>query len=185
MKVFGLVVALLLVLPVAAGAAPAMRPLTPTAPPECGADDLFDAGDLARRVLGQHWKALGPHEQEEFARLFRDIATRAVMRVRARMMPEHGSSMPIEYRLSPGDAQWTVYDIVVDGVSLVANYRSQLNAILGTASVAELLERMRAKASRQPRFDAAVEGAPAEREARGRLVAGLLLGAVARGRWAR
>jgi hypothetical protein len=182
MKLFGIAIVVpLMVLATAAGAAPAPRPL------DVAADDPFDAGDLARRVLAQHWKALVPQEQDEFVRLFRDVATRSLARVRGRMTSEHGAPVAIVYRLSRSDAQWTVYDIVVDGVSLVANYRSQLHAILGTSSVAELLERMRTEASRAPPSGEAVEGATAaEREtARGRLVAGLLLGAASRGRWTR
>jgi ABC-type transporter MlaC component len=175
MKPFGIVIVVpLLLLATAASAAPAPRP-------------EFDADDVARRVLAQHWKALDPREQDEFVRLFRDVVARSVTRVRARMAPEGGSPMAIEYRLSRSEAQWTVHDIVVDGVSLVANYRSQLNAILATSSVAELLERMRTEASRHGPSGEAVEGeTAAELEtARGRLVAGLLLGAVSRGRWTR
>jgi ABC-type transporter MlaC component len=181
MKLFGLVIVmLLLVLPAAASAAPATRPLAVVAPSDRGADDLFDAGDLARRVLAQHWKALRPEEQDEFVQLFRDVAARSVARVRARTSPEQGAPAPIEYRLSRRDAQWTVHDIVVDGVSLVANYRSQLNSILATSSVAELLERMRTEASRPP-----PSGEADLEMARERLVAGLLLGAASRARWTR
>jgi hypothetical protein len=190
MRPFGFVSVMLLMLATAASAAPATWPLDLTASsvsPGRAADDLFDVGDLARRVLGQRWKALDPREQDEFGRLFRDVATRSVARVRARMTREHASPMPIEYRLARSDGQWIVYDIVVNGVSLVANYRRQLNTILGTSSVAELLERMRAEASWRPAPGETVEGGTvAEQEtARERLVAGLLLSAAARSRWAR
>ena len=184
MKPFGIVVVVpLLALATAASAAPAPRPL------DVGraAGDLFDADDVARRVLAQHWKALHPQEQDEFVQLFRDVVARSVARVRARTSPEQGAPTPIEYRLSRRDARWTVHDIVVDGVSLVSNYRSQLNSILGTSSVTGLLERMRTEASRHPPSGDALEGeTAAEREtARERLVAGLLLGAASRARWAR
>ena len=190
MKPFGFVIVMLLALATAAGAAPATRPLDRVASsvsPDRAADDLFDVGDLARRVLGPHWKTLDPREQDEFVRLFRDVATRSGARVRARMTREHASPMPIEYRLARSDGQWTVYDIVVDGASLVANYRRQLNAILGTSSVAELLERMRTEASRRPAPGETVEGGTVSEQetARERVVAGLLLSAAARARWAR
>ena len=84
--------------------------------------------------------------------------------------------------------QWTVYDVVLDGVSLVSNYRSQFNAIIGTSSVAQLLERMQAEPSRRPQFPDAVAGATItepETSARDRLAAGLLLGAAAHARWGR
>src|SRR4029077_7772516 len=73
-------------------------------------------------------------------------------RVRSRIIPNQGPEIRIEYRLSRGGSQWTVYDIVLDGVSLVSNYRSQFNSIIATSSVAELLERMQAEPSRRPQF---------------------------------
>jgi hypothetical protein len=69
---------------------------------------------------------------------------------------------------------------VVDGVSLVSNYRSQFNVIIGTSSMAQLLERMETAGSGRPPGGDATGGATTaapETSARGRLVAGLLLGA--------
>jgi phospholipid transport system substrate-binding protein len=173
------------------------------------ADELFDVDDIARRALGQHWKGLAPQEQHEFIRLFRDVLTQsfvAIMQryngdhgasvaenvagtfaqVHSRITPDRGPETTIEYRLSRSGWQWTVYDIVLDGVSLVSNYRSQFNAIIGTSSVAQLFERMRTEPSRRPQSPGAVAGvriAEPETSARGRLAAGLLLGAAAHGRW--
>jgi MlaC protein len=180
----------LLVLNAAAGAAAAPRPLDVRASSVSGnpaAADLFDPADLARRVLAQHWKTLDPRQQEEFVRLFRDVVAHSLTRIRARMTSERESPMTIEYRRSRSNAQWTVYDIVVDGVSLVSSYRSQLNDILRTSSVAELLEHMRTEAARRPLSGEAAENAMAAdlELVRERLIAGLLLGAVSRGRWAR
>jgi phospholipid transport system substrate-binding protein len=167
------------------------------------ADNLFAVDDMARRALGQHWKGLVPRQRDEFVGLFRDVLTQSFVtiverftgdpvasldeaiagtfaQVRSRIMPEKGLESTIEYRLSRNGSQWTVYDIVLDGVSLVSNYRSQFNAIIGTSSVAQLPERMRAEPSRRPQFPDAVAGAtvtePAT-SARGRRAAGLLLGA--------
>jgi phospholipid transport system substrate-binding protein len=175
------------------------------------ADDLFNVGDIARRALAQHWKGLGPRERDEFVGLFRAVLTQSFVtivqrytadraplldeevagtfaQVRSRIMPEQGPEITIEYRLSRSGSQWTVYDIVFDRVSLVSNYRSQLNSIIGTSSVARLLERMRAEPSRRLRSPDAVPGATiadAETSARGRLAAGLLLGAASSARWGR
>jgi len=173
------------------------------------ADELFDVYEIARRALGQHWKGLLPQEQHEFIRLFRDVLTQSFVtivqrytgdnvasvdeeiagifaQVHSRISAERGSETTIEYRLSRSGSQWTVYDIVLDGVSLVSNYRSQFNAIIGTSSVAQLLERMRTEPSRRPPSPDAVAGATIaepETSARGRLAAGLLLGAAAHARW--
>jgi phospholipid transport system substrate-binding protein len=174
-------------------------------------DDLFDVDDIARRALGQHWKGLVPRERDEFVGLFRDVLTQSFVtiverytgdhvasvdeevagtfaQVRSRITPEQGPEITIEYRLSRSGSQWTVYDIVLDGVSLVSNYRSQFNAIIGASSVAQLLERMRTGPSRRPPSPDAVAGATIaepETSARGRLAAGLLLGAASYARWGR
>jgi phospholipid transport system substrate-binding protein len=167
------------------------------------ADDLFDVDDIARRALGRHWKSLGPREQEEFVGLFRGVLTQSFVaiverytgddamsvteaiagtfaQVHSRIAPEHGAEITIEYRLSRRGPQWAVYDVVLDGVSLVSNYRSQFNALLGASSVAGLLERMRAEPSRCLPSPAVVAGATTaapEPSARERLAAGVLLGA--------
>jgi len=166
-------------------------------------DELFDVDDVARRALGQHWKGLVPREQDEFVGLFRAVLTRsfvtvlqrdtgdhvpsldeevggAFAQVRSRSTPEQGPEITIEYRLSLSGSQWTAYDIVLDGVSLVSNYRSQFNAIIGTSSVAGLLEQMRTEPSRHLQAPDVVTGATiAEPGAstRRRLAAGLLLSA--------
>jgi len=173
------------------------------------AHDFFDVSDMARRALGQHWKGLLPREREEFVQLFGDVLTQSFVtiverytgdnvaslgeevagsfaQVRSRVTLERGSEIAIEYRLSRRGSQWTVYDIVLDGVSLVSNYRSQFNSIVGTSSVAQLLERMRtARTQRPPGPDAVGSASSAEREesARGRLVAGLLLSVASYPRW--
>jgi len=150
-------------------------------------DDLFHVDDIARRALGRHWKDLVPGEQDEFVGLFRRVLTQSFVtivehytgedvisvheevagtfaQVHSRITPVRGPEIAIEYRLSRRGPQWSVYDIVLDGVSLVSNYRSQLNAIIGTSSVAQLLERMRTEPSRCRQSPDVVAGAIAERE---------------------
>jgi len=83
--------------------------------------------------------------------------------VRFRVTPDHAAESTIEYRLSWGGSRWTVYDIVVDGVSLVSTYRNQFKAIIGTSSVADLLQGMRTEPSRcrlSPDVVAAAQGEP-------------------------
>jgi phospholipid transport system substrate-binding protein len=166
------------------------------------ADDLFDVDAIARRALGQHWKGLLPSQQHEFIRLFRDVLRQSFVtilerytgddatsvaeevagtfaQVHSRITPERGPETTIEFRLFRSGPRWTVYDVVLDGVSLVSNYRSQFNAIIGTSSVAQLLERMRTEPSWRPQSPDVVAGAALaepEPSARGRFAAGLLLG---------
>src|SRR4029450_11884950 len=135
--------------------------------------EFFDVGAIARRALGQQWKGLGSRDRDEFVELFRAALTHsfvtvlqryagdhvasvdeevagAFARVRSRITPSQGLETRIEYRLSRSGSQWTVYDIVLDGGSLVSSLRTQLSAIIGTASVAQFLERMRREPSWRP-----------------------------------
>jgi|GEM_PF-490711 phospholipid transport system substrate-binding protein len=172
------------------------------------ARDLFDVNDMARRALGQHWQGLPPLEQEEFVRLFTgvlrqsfvavierhtdgDLASMyeevagAYARVRSRGTRVPGSESRIEYRLFASGPRWAVYDIVLDGASLVADLRAQFHAIIVTSPSLQLLERMRTEASGHARARAAIPDARAdelEASARERLATGLLLGAASRAR---
>lgn len=175
------------------------------------ADDFFDVGDIARRALGQHWKDLGSRDRDEFVELFRAALTHsfvtvlqrhagdhvasvdeevagAFARVRSRITPSQGLETRIEYRLSRRGSQWTVDDIVLDGVSLVSSLGSQLSAIIGTSSVAQFLERLRREPSWCPLSPAVMAGitvAEPEPSARGRVAVGLLLRGAASSRRSR
>ena len=164
-------------------------------------DDFFDVGDIARRALGQQWKGLGSRDRDEFVELFRAALTHsfatvlqryaddhvasvdeevagAFARVRSRITPSQGPETRIEYRLSRRGSQWTVDDVVLDGVSLVSSLESQLSAIIGTSSVAQFLERLRREPSWCPLSPAVMAGstvAEPEPSARGRVAIGLLL----------
>ena len=135
------------------------------------AETLFDFQEMARRTLGQHWIERSPQEQEEFVRLFADLLERSYLttignyrlatvtfqsesveggsaRVRSRLIPDRRAEIPIEYRLLQGGGRWAVYDVVVEGVSLISSYRSQFNSIIRTSSFARLLDRMRNREAR-------------------------------------
>jgi phospholipid transport system substrate-binding protein len=170
---------------------------------------LFDVNDMARRALGRHWKDLSPPEQQAFVRLFTDVLTQSFVtiverhtggnvasrneevagtfaQVRFRITPAQESQIAIEYRLSESGAQWSVYDVVLDGVSLVSNYRTQFSTIIATSSVPQLLERMRTEQSRRPQLRETARDATtteAEMSARGRLAAGVLLALGSYARW--
>lgn len=64
-------------------------------------------------------------------------------KVRSRITTDRRVEIPIEYRLLESGARWAVYDVVLDGVSLVSNYRSQFNSIIQTFSFADLLAKLR------------------------------------------
>ena len=141
------------------------------------AEELFDFNEMSRRMLGRHWSEGTPEEQAEFVRLFTDLLERSYLtalthfpsvaitfegesvngpyaQVSSQILVGRRGNASLEYRLLETDGRWAVYDIAVDGVSLVLGYRSQFNSILRTSRFSELLDRLRSReASLTPRGD--------------------------------
>ena len=65
--------------------------------------------------------------------------------MRTRLVTKQGTEIPVEYRMRLRDGKWLVYDVVIEGVSLIANYRAQFNKIITTSSYEELVKRMKTK----------------------------------------
>jgi phospholipid transport system substrate-binding protein len=132
------------------------------------ADDIFDFNELAQRSLARHWRTLTDEQRREFVPLFSDLIERSYMSkielysgepiqylgervdgdlatVATRIITKNGTEVPIDYRMLKRGDRWLVFDVSIEGVSLVANYRSQFNTIMQTASYAELVKKMRAR----------------------------------------
>jgi len=130
-------------------------------------EQLFDFHEMSRRLLGAHWQEGSASQQEEFIELFAEMLERMYLtsiaripraaiqfegeliagdyaRVSSRIAGRRGDTS-VEYRLVDHDGQWAVYDIAVEGVSLVSSYRSQFTSILRNSSFASLLERLRSR----------------------------------------
>ena len=137
------------------------------------ADQMFNWPAMARGALGQHWNERTPAEQAEFARLFGDVFERAYLSkiqladaerfaylgdtvegdhtvVRTRITTNNGTVIPVNYRVQLAEGgDWRVYDLDIEGVSLVNNYRTQFNSIIGRSSYAELVNRLNALRERR------------------------------------
>ena len=132
------------------------------------ADDIFDFQETAKRSLARHWPPRSPAEQAEFVRLFADLLERSYIsrielyggekiaylndsldgdqaQVRTRIVTKSGTEVPVDYRMLKRGERWLVYDVIIEGVSLVANYRTQFNKIIQTSSYAELVRKMKVK----------------------------------------
>lgn len=132
------------------------------------AEQIFDYPDTARRALGPHWKARTPEEQQEFVALFADLLDRAYWSkidqyqgedvrytgesldgnqatVKTMLVTPRGTSIPVDYRMHPVNGRWLVYDVVIEGVSLVANYRTQFNKVIQSESYPALVQKLRAR----------------------------------------
>jgi phospholipid transport system substrate-binding protein len=137
------------------------------------ANDIFDWTETARRSLARHWQARSPAEREEFVKLFGDLLERSYISkiesyggekidflgdsvdgdqavVRTKIETKQGTEVPVEYRMLRRGDRWLVYDVVIEGVSLVGNYRTQFNKIIQTSSYQELVKKLRTK---QEEFD--------------------------------
>lgn len=142
------------------------------------ASEVFDVAETARRALGTHWQQRTPAEREEFTRLFADLLERTYISkidlyggekvqytgeqvdgdramVRAKVVTSKGSEISIEARMLKNGERWLIYDIAIENVSLIANYRVQFNQIIRKSSYAELVNRL--KSNRNEFLD---EGAP-------------------------
>ena len=131
-------------------------------------EEIFDYPDTARRALGPHWTARTPEEQREFVQLFADLLDRAYFSkidryqgekvrygaetingneaiVKTMIVTRAGSEVPIDYRMHLAGGRWLVYDVNIEGVSLVSNYRTQFNKIVQTESYQTLVQKLRAK----------------------------------------
>ena len=136
------------------------------------ADEIFDYGEMSKRALGVHWQQMPAAERERFVRLFSDVLDRAYFEkidsysgekvryldakvdadqatVPTRVTTEKGTDIPVEYRMHRDQGRWLVHDVIIEGVSLVNNYRSQFDRIIRTASVGELLKRLETQAAGQ------------------------------------
>ena len=137
------------------------------------AEGIFDYPETARRALGQHWNARTPQQQQEFVKLFADLLDRSYVSkidmyqgervhygaesvqgdeatVKTTISTKNGSDIPVDYRMHQKNGRWLVYDVIIEGVSLVSNYRTQFNKVIQTESYDALVQRLRAKDSGEP-----------------------------------
>lgn len=130
----------------------------------------FDYPEMSRRSLGAPWNQLSDKDKEEFVDLFRTLLTNTyadrvetysgdgVQYLNERTEKEYAevrtkvlsgkTEIPMDYRLLNKNNDWRVYDVVVDGVSLVNNYRGQFTKILHTSSYPGLVEQLRKKSDK-------------------------------------
>lgn len=131
-------------------------------------DNVFDWEEMAKRSLARHWKKRTSEEKKAFTALFSQLLERTYITRIERYEDEkvvygeekiddhyavlktsiestRGVSIPVDYRLRYKGSRWLVYDIVVEGVSLVNNYRTQFSKMLQSGTYEELVRRLEAK----------------------------------------
>ena len=129
------------------------------------AEEMFDAVEAGRRALGIHWARLSAEEQKRFVRLFLELLERAYVTkvdlyggqrvkylgesvdgdhavVRAKVLTKKGREVPADTKMVRRAERWLVYDVLVENIGLVANYRAQFDHIIRTSSYQELVRRL-------------------------------------------
>jgi len=132
----------------------------------------FHFEEMSRRSLGVHWKGRTPEERKEFLSVFREVLENSYAgkiegyrgekfvfgkealdlpyaEVRTKIVTSQGEQFAVNYRLLQDEGGWRVYDVVIEGVSLVNNYRSQFAEMLGKYPFGEMMDRLR-KTARSP-----------------------------------
>jgi phospholipid transport system substrate-binding protein len=130
----------------------------------------FDFQEMAQRSLGAHWQRRTPEEQREFIKVFSDLLEQTYVdkiesynnekfiyaneridgsyaEVGSKMRTSKGEEFTINYKLHRVGEDWKVYDLVIENISLMNNYRSQFNCILTGSTYDELISKIKAKVS--------------------------------------
>jgi phospholipid transport system substrate-binding protein len=128
----------------------------------------FDFAEMAKRSLGAQWQKRSSEEQRQFVELFTEVLEGAYVdtiesyngekilvgkeaedknfaEVNTKIITSKGEEVMVDYKLHQAGGDWKVYDVVVENISLVSNYRSQFNRVIAQSSYDELLRRMKAK----------------------------------------
>jgi phospholipid transport system substrate-binding protein len=135
-------------------------------------ETVFDFKELSRRTLGREWKKMKPEQQKEFVQLFKELLQgvyadrllaysdqkitfeketmlkKGSAEVQSYLQTSDGKKIPLFYRLTDKSGSWKVYDVIIEGVSMVKNYRTQFREILAKNSPEKLLEILRAKVNK-------------------------------------
>jgi phospholipid transport system substrate-binding protein len=134
--------------------------------------DMFDEMEFSRRTLQRNWNKFTPDQRKEFVDLFEQVLEKAYLdkileysnekivfhketmasddkaEIQSKIVPS-SKEIPIYYRMILKNGKWKVYDVVVENVSLVQNYRTQFSDILASGTPEKLLETLRQKVKAQ------------------------------------
>jgi phospholipid transport system substrate-binding protein len=130
--------------------------------------EAFDVQETARRALGPHWQARTAAEREEFVLLFAELLEQTYIaridyfggeklrfvsekidgdyaNVRAHVVTRQGTEVPVDARMLRKGERWLIYDVVIENVSLINNYRAQFDRIIRSASYGELVKKLKSR----------------------------------------
>lgn len=127
----------------------------------------FDFDEMSRRSLGSNWNEITPEEQKDFTTVFSELLARTYLSKIETVKPgmvkveseqvegnkavvktvvlSQGDTFPIDYKMMNRDNNWRVYDVVIENIGLVANYRNEFSGIIRKDKFSGLMEKLRAK----------------------------------------
>lgn len=135
------------------------------------ANERFDWTGMAMRSLARHWRERTNEQKKEFVPLFTDLLERTYMKrienysgdkvsydgekvdgkyslVKIRIFTDKQVEIPVVYKLKKKGPEWKIYDVSIEGVSLVNNYRKQFDSIILSSSYEGLVEKLREKVAK-------------------------------------
>lgn len=137
------------------------------------ANEIFDFTEISQRSLARHWAARTPAERQEFVSLFGNLLEHSYITkieaysgeriqytgevpdgeqavVKTRIVTKQGVEIPVDYRMFLKAERWRAYDVNIEGVSLVANYRTQFNTVIQRNGYSDLVVKLKAKQDEGP-----------------------------------
>ena len=131
-------------------------------------ESKFDIEEMAKRALGSNWQGRSRQQQDNFVMLFTNLLAASYLdniepyagqkffylsetqkegfsEVATKVVDKKGEEVAINYKLHATNGNWKIYDLLIENVSLVNNYRSQFNRVLTTIPFDELLKRLQRK----------------------------------------
>lgn len=132
---------------------------------------IFDFGEFSSRTVGPRWREFNPETRKKFADAFANLLFNTYLNkvtgyngekvdwlgevvskdgrqveVRTSISMKDGKKIPVYYRMLDKNGSWRVFDVIIENISLVKNYRTQFQSILNTATPDQLIEKINAKA---------------------------------------
>jgi phospholipid transport system substrate-binding protein len=130
--------------------------------------NIFDYNEMAKRSLGKHWNQLEQNEKTHFAELFAELLENSYagkiesynnekivyikeqfdgdhVEIKSKVVTAKRDEFTLDYRMISQSGKWMVYDVVIEGVSLVSNYRSQFGRIIKSSGYTGLVKKLESK----------------------------------------
>jgi phospholipid transport system substrate-binding protein len=129
---------------------------------------IFDFNEMAKRSMGKHWNQRSTAEKKQFVELFasllessyaskiesynnekfvymKELVDGEYAEVKSKVITVKHDEFTLDYRLFKENGKWMVYDVVIEGVGLVSNYRSQFNKIIISGGYPDLVKKLQSK----------------------------------------